>query len=201
MSDVSQVDTRQQVLLLMTVTLRNDFRPMYQPDAKTLYVEKTLAGTLAETESIKFALDLEGGLRQKEQSDYNLRLTLEPNTHYVLRGIYAQTELFPIRGRFFIPLHEQLNVQAPGVYYLGHVQAVVRERKNNAFRAGAEVPVTDQITVGAANGTFDVQIEDRYTEDVAMLREKFPALKDADIKKQLLAAFDPAVAQKWWETH
>ena len=46
----------------------------------------------------------------------------------MIRGLTCLSRHFPIIGTFFAPLHEELTVTQPGVFYLGHVDATVRER-------------------------------------------------------------------------
>jgi len=94
-----------------------------------------------------------------------------------------------------------VNATTPGVYYLGHVDATVRERTGNEFKAGAPIPLIDQAVAGASSGTFDVAITDRWTQDESLFKNKYPALKKATINKSVLPAFDRDAAQKWWEAH
>lgn len=94
-----------------------------------------------------------------------------------------------------------MEVTDNGVFYLGQVNAVVRERQGNEFRAGPPIPLIDQAVIGASGGTFDIEIVDAQARDEALFRERFPALKDATIRKAMLPGFDRARAQKWWEEH
>lgn len=98
-------------------------------------------------------------------------------------------------------LHSPIEVKESGVYYLGHVSAVVRERQGEEFKAGPTIPVVDQAVVGASGGTFDVVIGDQFERDETLFRAKFPALNGVKIQKTLLPAFDRARAQAWWEAH
>ena len=133
-------------------------------------------------------------------SNYLLRMELE-NGNYVLRGLTSMSTSFPIRGFFFTPIHENITVNGPGIFYLGHISATVRERQGDEFKAGASIPLLDQAVAGASGGTFDIEITDRWEKDEQVFKNKFPALVNADIKKSILPAFDREKAQKWWEEH
>jgi len=104
-----------------------------------------------------------------------------------------------VRGSFFTPLHTPLESKSPGVFYLGHVSAVVRERQGSEFRAGPAIPLIDQGVVGASGGTFDIAIVDGLASDEPQFRSRFPALNGATVQKAILPPFDRAKAQKWWE--
>lgn len=113
--------------------------------------------------------------------------------------MFSQSRRFPVVGQFWTPLHEPLDVKAgSAVYYLGHVEARVRERQGDEFRAGTLIPLIDQLAVGASGGTWDVAITDSFDVDEAVFRSRFAALKDVDIQKAILPPFDRAKAQAWW---
>ena len=191
-------DVSKKVTLLVTVMLRNDNNPGYQPQAFVVMTERP--DGKGGVESINFPMDAIGNVVTKEKTDAQLRLVLDPQPH-VLRLIWATSGTFPIRGNFHVPLHMDVKITEPGVYYGGHIQAVVRPRVGEEFKAGPTVPLLDQGVVGASGGSFDVEVQDRYDTDIAAMREKFPALRQVQIKKALLPAWDRAKAQKWWAEH
>ncbi|GHT85916.1 hypothetical protein AGMMS49960_04330 [Betaproteobacteria bacterium] len=133
-------------------------------------------------------------------NNYLLRLELSPGRYEII-GLTSLARLFPINGFFFTPLHSPLEVKESGVYYLGHINATVRERQENEFKAGSSIPLIDQAIAGASTGTFDVEITDDFATDEAVFRSKFPALAAIPIQKTILPAFDRAKAQQWWEAH
>lgn len=94
-----------------------------------------------------------------EGSSYLLRMEeLEPG-EYVIRGLTRLGRAFPINGFFFAPVHAELTSAEPGVFYLGHIEATVRECKDNEFKAGPSIPLLlDQAIAGASGGTFDIEI-------------------------------------------
>jgi len=73
------------------------------------------------------------------------------------------------------------------ISYLGHLDVVLRERKNdNEIRAGSVIPLIDQATSGFSTGTFDVVIEDRFDEDMKAFISEYPALQNVIIEKAIL---------------
>ena len=84
---------------------------------------------------------------------------------------------------------------------IGHIEATVRERQGDEFKAGSSIPLIDQAVVGASGGTFDVAITDALSTDEALFRSKFPALTNVEIKRAILPPFDRLKAQQWWEAH
>lgn len=130
-----------------------------------------------------------------------LLMELEPDD-YVIRGFYASTAkltryLMPA-GLFFVPLDAELKSSTPSVIYLGHVQAVLRERKDNELSAGKSHPwmLGGQQICGAVSGTFDVSISNQWDKDESNFRESFENLIDTPIEIEVLPIFDKNKAQK-----
>lgn len=188
-------------ILLMAATLKNNYRPDYQPKLNVLHVEKPGAKDAADR--LNFVMDDEAKMETKSAATgntYLLRMELPPGKYEIV-GMTSMSGIFPVIGSFFTPMHAPIEVKENGVFYLGHVQATVRERQGNEFRAGAPIPLIDQAVVGASGGTFDVQFVDAQAADEALFRSRFPALHGVAVQKALLPPFDRAKAQKWWEAH
>lgn len=184
---------------LMTVTFKNSSHPRYQPKLLMTYIEKP--GAEAKADRLNFSVDslsrdetdtLEAGNR------YYVRLQLPPRD-FVLMGFGVMSSKFPFNAMGIAPILEPLPAKPGGVYYLGHINATVRERVGGEFRAGPVVPLLDQSMTGFSGGTFDVVIEDRWASDEALFRIKFPALSGVEVKKNLLPPFNRPRAQTWWE--
>jgi hypothetical protein len=186
-------------IYLMTVTLKNTYHTSFQPDMLVLNVEKAVVSN--SDDRFNLGIDDKGKLETGSPdtgNTYLVRMELEPG-EYVIRGVTCLNQQFPIAATFFAPLHEKLVVTAPGIYYLGHVDAIVRERVGKEFKAGPTVPLIDQGVAGASGGTFDIAISDRWDQDTAQFQNAFPAIKVEKVQKAILPPFDRAVAQKWWE--
>ncbi|RSZ61014.1 hypothetical protein HF313_16940 [Massilia atriviolacea] len=188
-------------IYLMTATLKNDYHSSYQPKAIVLHVERGAAADKADR--INYTMDT----LARAESDaagtgntYYLRMELEQG-QYTVRSITGMVQSFPIIATFSAPLHAQLDAATPGVYYLGHVDATVRERVGNEFKAGPSIPLIDQAVAGASGGTFDVAVSDRWARDESEFKRRFPVLKSATIGKAILPAFDRPKAQAFWEAN
>ena len=188
-------------VLLMTATIRNEYKSAFQPRLLVVNVEKPEAKEAADR--LNFTMDTKAMLApttEKDGTTYLLRLQLDPGK-YEIRGLTSLVQSFPLTGFFFTPVHATIDVKGPGVYYIGHVNAVVRERQGEEFRAGGVAPLLDQAMTGASSGTFHVDIRDEFAKDEEIFRSKFPALRGVKIEKVILPPFDRAKAQEWWEKH
>jgi len=191
-------------LLLMTATIRNDYRPSFQPKLLLVHVEKTTAKPRDNSREgkINFAVDDLAPLAAGTPGSgghYLLRMRLPPGPYRVC-GMTSRIKAFPFIGTFFAPLQIAHSIEGSGVFYLGHVEAIVRERQGDEFRAGQVTPYIDQLTTGAAGGTFDITISDRFETDEKAFRERFRQLAGVEIKRTILAPFDRAAVQKWFES-
>lgn len=198
-NESEKLSDKKNPVLLMTATLKNDFKPRYQPKLLVVNVEKPNA---QDKESrLNFVMDPAGTDESGNGGagyQYLIRMELEPGS-YEIRGLTSLASAFPINAFFFTPMLSPLEVKSGGVYYLGNVTATVRERKGEEFKAGPTIPLLDQALAGASGGSFDVLIQDSFATDEVAFRNKFPALKDAQIQKSILPAFDRAKAQAFWE--
>jgi len=175
--------------------LKNNYRTFFQPWAKSVIIDSALQ----EKDSQRFLVDAKARNNESFSSElgpYLFRMELEKGI-YVIRGVSGDGVL--PRSSFFVPLHAQISSAGTGIFYLGHVSAVVRKRVDNEFRAGIIYPFLDQAVTGYSGGTFDIEITDQFEKDEPEFRARFPALKDANIQKAILPPFDRAKAQQWWE--
>jgi hypothetical protein len=200
-NDEERLTASSKPVFLMTATLKNSYRTSFQPRLLVVNIERP--GATDAADRLNFTMDE----KAKNETDtaeagntYLLRMQLDPGPYQIV-GLTCMSRSFPINGFFFAPMHATVKSDQPGVYYLGHVDATVRERQGNEFKAGPSIPLIDQAVAGASGGTFDIVISDQMNSDEASFRAKFPALKGVEIKKSILPAFDRAVAQQWWETH
>lgn len=188
------------VTVLMSTTLGNDYKPRYQPGLVVVHWEKPDAKEKADR--LNFMPDDKASVKQADgdvNKSYLLSFELDPGQH-LLTSMTSQAMAFPFIGSFSTPLMQDILFERPGVYYIGHVQATVRERKGDELRAGPVIPLIDQAAVGASGGTFDIQIEDRWSADEGRFKTAYPALAKAEIAKQLLATHDQPLVLKRWES-
>lgn len=198
--DEEKLTDKSKPVLLMSATIKNTYKS-HQPRLQVVHVEKP--GAANASDRLNFVMDGKGRDESNDASmgsRYLIRMELDPG-QYEIRGMSSMVHSFPIISSFFTPMHSALDVEGAGVIYIGHVEATVRERQGDEFRAGPVIPLLDQALSGASGGTFDVTISDAFAGDEALFRDRFPALKDVPIAKRILAPFDKAKAQAWWEKH
>jgi len=185
-------------LYLMTVVVKNTYMERYQP--RILNIVLTKDAGAGKTEDLVFLMDKKGIIRAADKKSSTSLVRLRGGDSFnMVKGMLANASAFPVSGYYFVPLYAQLESDAPGIYYLGAVQATIRERKENEFRAGPVIPLIDQAVTGASTGTFDIDIVDLYDQDVALFRATFPALGNVTIIKKVLPQWDRVRAQTEWE--
>jgi len=184
---------------LLTVTLRNTFVPAYQPRLDAIRLQKKLP------KGYSTIVLVQPDLQSRSESNspvigcsYLLRMELEPGEYHLL-GLSCLGQSMYVNSSFFVPIQAKLTPSAPGVFYLGHIEATVRERKKNEFRAGPLMPAQDQSVTGASGGTFEVEITDQWETDSVKFQTKFPALTGINTTKDVLPSFNRAQIQQWWD--
>ncbi len=190
-----------QPIYLMTVTVKNPFKTYYLPTLVRVFVER--GDGKADGDKFSFAPDEPAKNEMNTDADgnrYFLRLPLDAGKVHRIPQVHFMAAKFPLIGNYYLPLNAELAAGEPGVVYLGHVEASVRERKDNEFRAGPVIPLIDQNVSGASSGTWDVTVTDKWATDEALFRQRFPALGTSPVRKVVLAPFDRARAQREWDT-
>src|SRR5262249_36780236 len=110
-------------------------------------------------------------------NEYLISVGLPPGK-YKLIEIRSLNRKFLISAVSSIPMNSAFELAPGSMIYLGRVEAVVRERKDEGeLRAGPMIPLIDQSVAGFSGGTFHIQILDNYDVDLASFREKYPALR------------------------
>jgi hypothetical protein len=200
-NDADTVSKSSKPIYLMTVTLRNSYRTSYQPKLIVVHVERGVVKGSADR--INFTIDDKAKNESNLPTDgnsYLLRMELEQGD-YVIQGMSSMSGVFPVRGFFYAPLHANLASSDTGVFYLGHVDETIRERKGDEFKAGPSVPLLDQAVTGASGGTFDIEISDQWEKDQPKFLAKFPMLSGVKVQSLILPPFDRAKAQQMWEAN
>ena len=186
------------VILLMTASVTNEYRKSATPYIKAIYIERP--GASEKSDRFNFLVDDEARADLKQSNEYLLRMEL-PRGDYILRGFGGTGGVFPFIGFFRAPIHADLKLAEPGVFYLGHVDAIVRPRQEGEFRAGPSMPLLQQTVTGFAEGTFDVIVSDHFAVDIPRFRVRFPKLGERKVRPAILPPFDRLKAQNWWQDH
>jgi hypothetical protein len=115
-----------------------------------------------------------------------------------LPHIYGQARAFPIIGQFSLPVGMDVPVKNGSVIYLGRLEAVLRPREDNEYRAGPVIPLLDQSLSGMSGGTFDIKLVDRSDEDLPLIRKAYPVLANTPIETRLLPIPDRDFLDRQW---
>ncbi len=194
----AKVDVTQTSLMLMTVRIARPEESRYVPIPLVAKFEEPGATEKAQRQNYK--IDSEAGDSQSSVSvdTYKLRMAIKPG-RYQLLEIFGKTSAFPFNGFFMLPLFQEVTIPPNAVVYLGRINALMRPRVDDEFRAGSVIPLIDQAAAGVSGCTFDVSVVDASAEDLPVFRASFPALASVQIVPDVLPPFDRAVVQKRWE--
>ncbi|MDD4912022.1 MAG: hypothetical protein PHP57_06965 [Sideroxydans sp.] len=151
-------------------------------------------------ESKSYSIDADAGKTDSElRNKLLLSLALEPGK-YEIQSIFGTAGAFPFIATFSTPLLMELNVAPTSVTYVGRVNAIMRPRIGNEFRAGPVIPLIDQAAAGVSGSTFDISVVDA-PEDLAAFKSTFPALSNTEIRTEPLPAFNRNRVQAWWNNN
>ena len=193
--DALTTATKSVVLMSVEVTRADDSR--YQPVPSILWVTDLNWG--AGNQSLRFQLNRkEDTIEFDGRTMYLTSIALSPG-YYHFEGISGIAAAFPFIGQFFIPMVADFEVKPGSVSYVGHLNAVMRPRRENEFRAGSVIPLVDQSATGMISHSWDVVIDDQSDGDLAKFRAQVPALAGIKIDIEPLAPWDRAAAQRRWD--
>jgi len=192
--DTKQLDLSENALVLMSVKMVNGYKPSFQPTPNVVFVEKPMVrGT---KDRLNYIIDAEA----EQGGVYYLRMAV-PEGKYVIRGVGGVSAHIFFVGNCLLPIHQNLDVKAGDVIYLGRVAGTIRERVDGELRAGSVVPLIDQAITGFSGGTFDVLLEDQYQSDMKVFKQRFPVLNGVVVKRDGFLPFDKKRAMAWWKKH
>lgn len=196
--DGETVDLKNNTVVLFTVTQKNEYRKSFQPKIDYLYgaVEGSKESkdrfTLAPDDKSQFVTET-----VEKGNKYLMRVMLKPG-NYVLSHALSHARFFPITTVYALPILSPFKVEGTGVIYLGNISGTIRERKEGEFRAGSPIPLLDQAIGGASGGTYDITIADDWEKDQVDFLQRFPQLKDVEVKKAILPPFNRTEVDKNW---
>lgn len=188
--DGETVDLKNNAVVLFTITQKNEYRKGFQPKVDYLYgaVEGSKESkdrfTLAPDDKSEFVTNT-----VEKGNKYLMRVMLKPGTYFLSHAL-SHARFFPITTTYWLPIASPFKVEGPGVIYLGNISGNIRERKEGEFRAGGVLPLIDQAIGGASGGTYDITIADEWEKDQVDFLQRFPQLKDIEVKKVILPPFN-----------
>jgi len=179
--DVEAINTSQESIAMLTVKVGNNYKPKYQPKIWRVNVWQNINGS---DEQLHFNVEKEYKKMEDEYNEYLISFQLPPG-QYELRNLLGRCGVF-VAGSFIVPVHSTFDLEANKIIYLGHIDAFVEEKINDDdLRAGPVTPLIDQAVVGAG-GTFVLEINDQYEEDIEKFKNQYPYLVGYDIENKTL---------------
>jgi hypothetical protein len=180
----------QQALAIATVNVANVYKTGSQPHVKSVLVKTT--GEKSETLAFQVVAPFRASeLETNQFEEILVSMALAPGA-YELTGVQVAAGSFIMPGNGMVPLNAPFQIAPGKSVYLGRIEAVRRERKGDEPRAGPVIPLIDQAVTGFSGGTFDVRVVDRYDQDLLLMRNEFPPLRNLAVEKQLVRPAPPA---------
>lgn len=193
-----RIDPKQTVYL-MSLQIRQADGSLLQP--RVSMVRLTERDDSGHRRRQFFHMDPQGTLEDPGKAPaptYLVRLSTDGaavTLDYVDAGVFV----FPAyQDHFLLPLAFELPKSGPGVYYLGAVNATLRPREKGESSAGS--PFHPYIG-GSKNQAFDVNVVDAASSDLPKFKDRFPALKNVDIRQLPLPPWDRATAYAHMEAN
>ncbi len=165
---------------ILGIKVSNEFKPHFQPFVKSFRIRSM---DKPDGKTVAFEVEVPENSIEKNYNEYLVSFELAPGK-YRFEGFFGSARSFPIVGHFQVPVYSEFQLAQNQIQYFGHITAKVVERKNDKEpRAGSIVPLIDQAVAGFSNGTFIVELSDKYEKDIALLHNKYPYLKKYKIVK------------------
>jgi hypothetical protein len=187
----TSIDVTKSSIALLSVKISNQNKPDYQLDVMGALVCPQPGRCGHGSVSSYYKANSANRIHSVENSfnEYLLSFELESGS-YNFHSIGAAYDHFPITGGGSVPLNYKVEIKPNTITYLGHLDVVLRERKNDSeIRAGSVVPLIDQAVVGASSGTYDVVVEDKFEDDMKLFISEYPALQKVKVEKSLLPSW------------
>ena len=184
----SDIDLTKKSIVLLSVRISNQYKPSRQ-----LKLLSVVICPQSET-NCKHDLPSNPGSPYKPYkkekdyfNEYLLSYELESGT-YNIDGLYTTYKIPTLTSGFgYTKLNLKTEIKPNSISYLGHLDITLREKKSDAeISAGGSVPLIDQSIPGFSSGTFDVEVEDKFDEDMKSFISEYPALKKVKVEKSIL---------------
>jgi hypothetical protein len=184
----SNLDVSKKSMVLLSVKISNQYKPEYQLDIMNTMIcpksEKCGHGSFGSVHKSDSSYKIKSV--ENSFNEYLLSYELESGS-FNFQSIGAAYDQGLISGGGMVPLNFKLDVKPNSIAYLGHLDIVMRERKNNnEERAGRIMsPLQQNPVVGAVMATYDVVVEDKFEEDMKLFISQYPALQKVKVEKSI----------------
>ena len=179
-----QVDLSIKSIALASIKISNQNKLGYQPNLLYAF----FFANSSDAEKTHIDLKIDPFRSEKDQyNEYLMSFSLKPGK-YNFSQIWGNYKIPMLMNALCsVPLNAQIEIKPNSVIYLGHINATIRERKNDTEeRAGSLIPLIDQSVAGFSSGTFDVTIKDQYEEDIKAYVAEYPALNKVKVEKAIM---------------
>jgi hypothetical protein len=184
----SDIDLTKTSIALLSVRISNQYKPDRQLELQSVIICPQSEPNCKQDISSNSGSLYKPYRREKDYFyEYLLKYELESGT-YNIGGLYTTYRIPTLTsGVGFAKLNLTTEIKPNSISYLGHLDIVLREKKNNAeISAGGAIPFIDQYIAGFSSGTFDVVVEDKFDEDMKSFISEYPALQNMKVDKSIL---------------
>jgi ketosteroid isomerase-like protein len=184
----SDIDLTKKSIALLSVRISNQYKPSRQLELQSVIICPQSEPNCKHDPPSNPGSPYKPYKREKNYfNEYLLRYELESGT-YNIDGLYTTYRIPTLTfGIGFAKLNLTTEIKPNSISYLGHLDIVLREKKNNAeISAGSAIPFIDQYLAGFSSGTFDVVVEDKFDEDMKSFISEYPALQKVKVEKSIL---------------
>jgi hypothetical protein len=184
----SDIDLTNKSIALLSVRISNQYKPGRQLELQSVVICPQSEPNCKQGIPSNYGSPYKPYKREKDYfNEYLLKYELESGT-YNIDGLYTTYRIPTLTsGVGFAKLNLTTEIKANSIIYLGHLDIVLREKKNNAeISAGGATPFIDQYIAGFSSGTFDIIVEDKFDEDMESFISEYPALQKVKVEKSIL---------------
>jgi ketosteroid isomerase-like protein len=184
----SDIDLTKKSIALLSVRISNQYKPSRQLALQSVIICPQSEPNCKHDPPSNPGSPYKPYKREKDYfNEYLLKYELESGT-YNIDGLYTTYRIPTLTfGIGFAKLNLTTEIKPNSISYLGHIDIVLREKKNNAeISAGSAIPFIDQYLAGFSSGTFDVVVEDKFDEDMKSFISEYPALQKVKVEKSIL---------------
>jgi outer membrane protein OmpA-like peptidoglycan-associated protein len=184
----SDIDLTNKSIALLSVRISNQYKPGRQLELQSVVICPQSEPNCKHELPSNSGSSYKPYKREKDYfNEYLLKYELESGT-YNIDGLYTTYRIPTLTsGVGFAKLNLTTEIKPNSISYLGHLDIILREKKNNAeISAGGNVPFIDQYIAGFSSGTFDIVVEDKFDEDMESFISEYPALQKVKVEKSIL---------------
>ncbi len=181
--DAELAGTRNDAIGILTIETHNDLKN-YAPRPRTVTVKSVVQNNKKSVFTFQFDEP------DKELGERGILITGSvelPAGEYFVTELAGTAGVFPLVGRFAFNPDWRFTLRAGEFAYLGRVTArLVEKTSQSQERAGPILPLIDQAATGFSYGTFQIDVQDRFTDDIPPVVKEHPFLEGKTIRVELL---------------